>query len=341
MGTITGKTSCVSTTRSTRTGNSAIFDTLGGRNALASRLAAVALAMLLLPAFAIAQPAGALKDNPRLASLSIEIWPEYDRPAALVILKGALAEGVRRPAAVALRLPLASSGPSAVAFSATEDGNLLNLNHARATAGEFIVITFAAPERFFHIEFYEPIATTASARSYRYTWPGDLAAGRVRVVVQEPAQASAISVEPNLEIFTTGQEGLRYRATELGALEAGKLLPIVVRYTKLDVRPSAELMKPKAGDAPAGAGPTAPAVSGTRFRGGVRALRAGAWLTIGAALIFIWWVWSRRSPAAPARAARGAREATLPHGACTQCGTPRAAGDRFCRSCGTKLARLQ
>ena len=292
------------------------------------RLAMVLLVLLLPPKVGVAQTAGAVKANPRLASLGIEIWPEYDRPAALVILRAALAEGVDLPAAVALRLPLASGGPSAVAYSAISEGNLLNLDYERASAGEFVAITFAVPERYFHIEFYEPIATTPSARSYRYTWPGDLAADRVTVVVQEPAEANAISVEPNLGTFTTGQEGLRYRAAELGALEAGKPLPIVVRYTKLDMRPSAELMKTKRGGPAAAAASTVPPVSGARLPGGVRALRVGAWLALGASAIFFWWIWRGRSPA---------RSAPLPHGACTQCGAPRARGNRFCGSCGTKL----
>ena len=211
-----------------------------------------------------------------------------------------------------------------MAYSATADGNLLNLSYERANADEFVAITFVVPERFFQIEFYEPIATPSRAQ-LPLRWPGDLAADRVSVVVQEPAGASAISVEPNLEIVTTGREGLRYRATELGVLDAGKPLPIVVRYTKLDGRPSAELMKPKAAEAPA----AAPAVSGTSFPGGVRALRAGAWLALAAAPLFFWWVWRRRSPARPV---------TLPHGACTQCGKPQARGNRFCGSCGTKLS---
>ena len=286
----------------------------------------VALAWLLMPASAAAQAPGALKGNPRLASLAIEIWPEYDRPAALVILRAALAEGVKLPAAVAIRLPLASGGPSAVAYSTIADGNLLNLNYERENPGEFVAITFVVPERFFQIEFYEPIETALSGRSYHYAWPGDLAADRVTVVVQEPAGASAISVEPSLEIFTTSREGLRYRATELGAIEAGKPLPIVVRYTKLDGRPSAELMKSKAGEAPA----AAPTVSETWFPGGVRALRAGAWLALGAAPLFFWWVWRRQSPA---------RRATLPHGACTRCGKPQARGNRFCGTCGAKLVQ--
>jgi len=298
------------------------------RRICAGFAALLALA-LLLPALALAQ-GGAPKNNPRLASLGIEILPEYDRPAALVILKGALAEGVKLPAAVTLRLPAASGGPTAVAFSAAEGGNLLNLNHEHASAGEFITLKFEIPERFFHIEFYEPIATTLPARTYRYTWPGDLAADRVTVVVQEPAAANAVSVEPNLDPGPTGQDGLRYRAAELGPREAGRPLPIVVRYTKLDLRTSAEIVKPKAGEAPVGApagpspGPAAPA--GAAFPGSVIALLAVALAAIGASLLFYWW---RR---------RAARPATLPHGACTQCGAPRVAGDRFCGKCGAKLA---
>ena len=67
------------------------IDTGGTQAGFAARLRILALA-LLLPAFAFAQ-GGAPTANPRLASLGIEVWPEYDRPAALVILKGTLAEG--------------------------------------------------------------------------------------------------------------------------------------------------------------------------------------------------------------------------------------------------------
>ena len=193
-----------------------------------------------------AQTGAAPKGNPRLASLKIEIWPEFDRPAALVILNAALAEGVKLPAAVTLRLPAASGGATAVAYSATADGNLLNLKNERAMAGEFVTLKFDVPERFFHVEFYEPIATTASARTYSYVWPGDLAVEQLTVLIQEPASATDISVEPNLEGVSTGEDGLRYRGAELGPLEAGKRLPIAVRYTKADARPSADILKPKA-----------------------------------------------------------------------------------------------
>ena len=304
------------------------------RGAQAGFAVLLALAMLLLPALALAQPAGAPKGNPRLASLNIEIWPEYDRPAALVILRGAVAENVKLPAAVTLRLPAAAGDAIAVAYSATADGNLLNMKNDRAIAGEFITLKFETPQRFFHVEFYLPIATTAPARSFRYAWPGDLAVDRVTVVVQEPAAARDISVEPNLGRATLGQDGLQYRDTDLGALEAGKPLAIAIRYTKSDTRTSTEIVKPNAGgSASLAAAPppaTAPASIAAPASGGLPdwALPLGGLVLLGllgAALIL--WQWRRAAPAA-APAGR----------ACAKCGAAQAPGNRFCSNCGAKVA---
>lgn len=286
---------------------------------------------LLVLALALAPALAAAQANPRFASLGIEIWPEYDRAGAvLVILKAELAPEVKLPAQVQLRLPASSGGPSAVAFASAPGGSLLNLQHERSDAGDAIALKMELPERFLHIEFYDPVATTLPARSYRYTWPGDGAVERLRVVVQEPAASGALQVEPKLELASTGRDGLRYSAADLGAREAGKPLPVVVRYTKTDLRPTAEIMKlasaPPAAAAPAAA-PAAPATpAGAPFPVSVLVLLAVALLAIGATLLFVWW--RRRSPAA----------ASLPHGACTKCGAARRPGDRFCGKCGAKLA---
>lgn len=283
------------------------------------------LLLVLAPALALAQA------NPRLASLGIEIWPEYDRAgAALVILKGELAPEVKLPARVSLRIPAASGGPSAIAFAGAAGGNLLNLQHAASTAGNAIVLKFELPERFLHVEFYAPIATALPARSFTYTWPGDLAADRVRAVVQEPATSSNLQLEPDLELASTGPDGLRYRAGDLGAHAAGKPLAVTVRYTKLDLRPTAEIMKlapTQAPDAASSSAPAAPATpAGAPFPVSALVLLAVALVAIGGLLMFAWW--RGRTP----------RTRALPHGACTNCGAPRRPEDRFCGQCGAKLA---
>ena len=283
------------------------------------------LLALLAPAFAWAQAA------PRLASLTVEIWPEYDRPAALVILRGVLAEGVKLPAAISIRLPAASEGAAAVAYSSSADGNLLNLKNEQTKSGDYVTVKFDLPERFFHVEFYAPVQTSERARSFTYTWPGDLAVDRATVVVQEPAAAEGIVVEPNLAEKSTGGEGMTYRFGDLGALPAGKALPITIKYTKADARPSVDIKgirTAQAGPASAASAPAAPAASGANLPEWVVPAVAFAALSIvGVLLVLFMW---RRRVAAPAAAQTA--------GFCTKCGAALAAGANFCGKCGTKIA---
>lgn len=299
---------------------------------LTTGLAALLAAALLAPALALAQAGGAPKGNPALSTLNIDVWPEYDRPAVLVILKGALAPGVKLPATVTLRLPAASGGAAAVAYSNAADGNLLNLKHEQARAGDYFTVKFEATERFFHIEFYEPIATTAPERNFRYVWPGDMAVERTTVVVQEPVAATAISVEPTLDRSSLGQDGMKYRVGEAGALPAGKPLPIVVRYTKADARPSRAILNPSTGNAAAASVPPAAVALPTPPPGGLPdwaiPLAGFALLgAIGAGLIA--WIW-RRGPSSALAAPAGRH--------CVKCGAALAADDRFCGKCGRKVA---
>jgi hypothetical protein len=292
----------------------------------------VLLGIALAPSPAFAQAKGAAGGGPRLSNLSIEIWSEYDRPgAALVILKGELAPEVALPAKVALRLPKSSGGPTAVAFFKEPGSGPLNLEHKAETTGDFVNVRFESPERAFLVEFYDPVPTAQPARGYTYTWAGDLAADRVTVIVQEPATATGLEMQPKHERTNTGNDGLNYLSAQLGPLPAGKAVPITVRYAKTDARTTTEIVKPKS-SAPAAApalpsGPVAPApASGAPLPGSVIAMIVVALLSgITAVVLFLW-------------QRRGGAPALPPHGACTKCGASRRAGDRFCGKCGVKLA---
>jgi len=302
----------------------------GAHSGLVSRLLMAFLALALLPAVAAGPSGGgAPLRNPRLESMQVEVWPEFDRPAALVILRGALAADTQLPAKVNLRIAASSGGPSAMAYSAAAGGNLLNLEYERTDTKDFITLRFSVQERFFHVEFYDPLATGTPERNYTYVWPGDLAVSRLSVVVQEPAAASDFSVLPKLNTTATGQDGLRYYSAELGAQEAGKTLPIKVSYKKTDARTSAEILQPKAQtNVPAAASATAPAAgSSDEVTKGVLVFILAVSLLIGIGMAFLWW--RERANTAASRPA-GA-------GACTKCGTPRDPEDRFCSKCGAKL----
>jgi len=304
----------------------------GARAWFAPRTFILILAFLLSPAFAAAPAAPeAARGNPRLASLQVEIWPEFDRPAALVILKGEIAPDIRLPASVSLRIAAASGGPAAVAYSSGPGGNLLNLKYERKDAGNFIALKFDTPERFFHVEFYDPLVTSTPGRSYTYVWTGDFAAERLSVIVQEPAGVSNFSVQPSLDSTATGQDGLRYRSAELGSTPAGKRQEIKLLYTKTDPRTSSEIIRPKA---PEPSPQPATSLPSSLPAAGPDKMELAMWLVaIVAALgLFIWaaltWWYGReqRPQSAPSTP-----------GFCSKCGAPSVSGDRFCSRCGTRL----
>ncbi len=292
---------------------------------LAARMLLAVLTLLLHPAFGAGAAAAPLR-NPGLASLQIEIWPEYDRPATLVILRAEIAADTPLPAEMTLRIPAASGGPSAMAYSTAADGNLLNLEYQRTDAKEFIALHFKVPARFFHVEFYDPLATATPERSYTYVWPGDLEVKRFKVMVQEPAAASNFSVQPNLDSSATGQDGLRFRSAQLGAQAAGRQLPIKLRYIKTDMRTSVEMVQPKTPDpAPAPAAPAAGS-SGEVTKGVLVFILAFS-LLIATGAAILWWRGRAKTPA----------DRTGGAGACAKCGTPRAAAARYCSNCGARL----
>lgn len=297
----------------------------GVRAYFGSRVLLLILAIVFAPAFTSAASArDAAKGNPRLASLQIEIWPEFDRQAAaLVLLKGEIAAGVPLPAAVKLRIAARTGGPTAVAYSEASDGNLLNLVYDREDAGELIALKFDAPSRFFHIEFYDPLMANTPGRSYTYVWKGDLAADLVRVILQEPAGASDVSVQPPLNATVMDPDGLRYRSAELGAFQAGKRLDVQITYSKTDPRTSAEILKPATPDASPQviAGPSKKELA-------LWLIAFVAVLVLGGIAGSAWWY--RRNGVSEPQAS-GA-------GYCRKCGVQLASGDRFCTKCGAPLA---
>jgi len=300
----------------------------GARALFAPGILLLILTIVFASAYAATPVArAATKGNPRLANLQIELWPEFDRPAtALVFLKGEIAAGVPLPAAVTLRLRASSGGPTAVAYSAESGGNLRNLKFDRTDADSVITIKFNVPERYFHIEYYDPLAESPPGmpgRSYRFVWNGDLATDQLQVVLQEPAAVSAFSVQPPLDATAVGQDGLRYRSAELGAFQAGKSLAVQVGYTRTDPRTTIEILKPEPPDAP-----PLPVAGRSKMELALWLVAVFAFVGLAALAAMAWWERHQSMP----RVRPG--DAPL----CTGCGAPMGTGDGFCSKCGAARA---
>jgi hypothetical protein len=288
---------------------------------------------MVLPALAADQqlltplPGG----KPRLAKLEIEIWPEYDRQAALVLLKGELPTAGQ---SISLRIPASTGGPHAVAQSTTEGGNLLNLPYDRSDAKDYVTIRMQPADRFFQVEFYDKLDTSKDKREYRYSWPGDLAVDQVSVHVQQPALATDFAITPEITESAAANDGFIYWTKNIGAAPAGKALPITIRYTKSDARTSKDIVaSSSASSAPANAPAPSPAISDSPSSdSGVGAVDPRTYLFPAmfgvaiAAVAAVFLLRRRKTPDRPAQAT----------GFCTKCGNPLRAEDRFCSKCGAK-----
>jgi len=262
---------------------------------------------------------------PRFETLSVEIRPEHDRPAALVILIGQLAADVALPAAISLRIPASSNGPSAVAFANGDREQLYDLGYDRSNAKDYITLHAKLPGRVLHLEFYDNMVTGSKERRYHYVWPGDMAVDKFAVSVEEPASATDFSTRPELGETTVGNGGLRYRGAMLGAVPAGKPVAIDLRYTKTDTRPTTEILNlSKEAPVPQTTGEVvAPSTMRPEV---ILVLGIGLPLLLAAGTGY-WW-WRRRSMMESGAIAR----------VCTKCGHKAKPGDRFCAKCGKALA---
>jgi hypothetical protein len=279
---------------------------------------ALVLAFLLLAG----SPAGA-QTGPRFAGLQVDLWPEYDRRnAVLVILKGELAPDIALPATVSLRVP-ASSEVTAVAFANGPGSQLFNLAYDRSQAGGASTVQFKTSQRLVHVEFYDPVALDRADRRFTYVWPGDFTVDRLTVRLQEPATAGGIQVKPQFGAGMQGPDGLAYRTAEFGALDAGRRLPIEIRYAKSDPRTSLEILESGKSSAS-----SAPPISGAANPDWLLVALASLAVLLGLAAVLLFWRGRRSSFSSGRRA-----------GFCQRCGSAVDAEDRFCAKCGAALRK--
>lgn len=291
---------------------------------------------LLLTSTANAQEA--VKFN----SLEIDLWPEYDKPSLLVINRGILASGISLPAQVTFRIPAAAGSPTAAASGATLD-SVADTESTVKINGEWADVSFLATGPAIQLEYYDPgLKKEGDARSFTFIWPGSYAVESLSIQVQQPIDATQMQIKPALDQGAAGQDGLVYFNKEIGALAAGEQLSIEVSYQKTTDTLSAPSLPVE---------PSAPITSSGDLRGNMMTALLIAIGALGVILIVGggWWYWqSGRSPVGRANRAgprrrkpASAREAaSSPAGGyiyCHNCGKRAGPGDRFCRTCGTKL----
>ena len=287
------------------------------------------LAFLLLPT-----PAGA-QGGLKLESVNIELWSEYDQPSMLVIHEFIVDESVTLPVDVMVRFP---EDANLTAVAMVSEGSLVNIGYeGPEIQGGWQSVTLNvqsyAPHR---VEYYRPLSRDNNTREFAFRWYGDYAVDAFNVAVQYPADSTDVVTEPAFASTTPSSDGLHIVGiASPGNLRMGQSYEFKIEYQ----RESDSVTKPQNSANVQPSEPVGPDTEGRVSIDNLPYVIGGFGLAlIGLALFFYW-----RSTQTPERKSRQRRrsggepveEEQVAY--CHECGTRANKGDRFCRTCGSRL----
>lgn len=276
-----------------------------------------------------------------LSALEVDLWPEFDRAEMLVILKITLAQDVSLPAALEIRVP---SNSTVWAVAEQQVTNLVTVSYEQRAEGDWKVISLTATVPEVQIEYYDPaLVISNGSRHFEYTWPSGFTIDTLGMVVQQPFDASGMTINPNLGVGTVNQtDGLTYYSAQVGSLQQDKPFQATVDYQKASDKLSSESIQVQPAQ-PLGSNETGGSSTNLPTNA-IWLIVAGA---VGLAMIIggaTWYIISSRKDSEPSpRRRRAAQRIETAADAsdeaiyCQQCGKRAASGDRFCRQCGSKL----
>jgi ribosomal protein L40E len=271
--------------------------------------------------------------------IEIDLWPEFDQPTMLVIYRLTLKPTVSFPAEIHFRIPSQAGRPNAVA-GRQPDGVLINVPYEQEAEGIWNWIIFQATTPDIQIEYYDPkLVKDGVTRHYEYTWLGDYPVDSLVVEIQQPSGAYEMQIKPGLVEEELGSDGLTYYQINVGSLYEHQQFRISINYEKQNDRLSFDNLPVV---------PSGPLDETTAGRMQIHsALPVGLGL-LGIILLVGGVLWYWRSGQKPisfkskVKAHRSQRQTSeeaeiLQHIYCHRCGKRATPGDRFCRTCGTKL----
>lgn len=279
-------------------------------------------------------PSGDLQIN----RLQLSIWPEYDDPRVLLIIRGELAAGVAFPTQV--NLPIPENAEIIGAGMISELGELLLHPHRVVPGENSEILEITLPSRRFFAEvYYDPFEISGDAKRLNYTFKAPYPVGQLEVEIQQPYTASDFLIEPPAMMRESEGRDTTYHGFTYRDVAAGQEVAFSVSYVKTDSQPSV----PKA-DAPQSDGATHKGPQDRQF------IYAGILAGVTASYFLgalLWAVYRRRRAAGatpqpeplPPAAPPTTPTTELTKGTfCSQCGRAINADYVFCPSCGHATA---
>jgi hypothetical protein len=293
--------------------------------------------VLLLGILVFATPAGA-QGGVNLKAVNIGLWSEYDQPSMLVIHEFLLDESTPLPAKVTIRFP--KDGNLTAAAYTNEAGQPITTEiESSETEGNWQTVTLNVDQYLpYRIEYYQPLERDGNKRSFNYQWFGDYPVQNFSLVAQIPSDSTNISSDPAFTNTTISDQNKVFIGTiTQNDLKIGQAGDFKLSYE----RESETITKPANSANIQPSEPIGPNTDGRISTDNLPWIIGALGLAlIGLALFFYW-----RSTQVPEQKSRRRRrsgssqeqEADGEQAYCHECGTRAHAGDRFCRTCGSKL----
>ena len=306
------------------------------------------LTLFLTLTFILATTTSVQASELNINHMEIDIWPEYDRPAVLVIFHISFSSTSSLPARVSLRIPASAGDPYYVAMKDL-DGMLYDLEYSVIPDGDWNRIEFVTSSQDLQIEFYKPYFNKSNvSRGFFFSWISDYSIQDLSINIQQPRTAMDMVIQPDPGAgIVNPLDGLTYYKMDYGNIEKGGALTVSLLYVKTNNDLSASTVPVKPVSALPGQRTiwqsiesVLPSIWGNRNLIITVSLLLGALLLFTLLLVLVRGPVVKRSPRSKtdqnnskSRAASKEEKEFY----CFQCGKKARPGDVFCRTCGSKL----
>jgi hypothetical protein len=269
-----------------------------------------------------------------LSLLSVDIWPEYDQPAVLMIYRVTLAPGTTLPANLVIRIP-SNAQINAVAIMDPANG-LVNAPYENTIQGKWAVVKLTTNSLQVQVEYYAPLVKDGTVRHILFEWAGDYSVDMLEANFLEPFGAESVSISISPVDSNPGQDGLTNYHIQKANLVEGEVFSLTIDYKRQTDDLNISSLPVQAASTP-----------GLDTPGRVSMTGILPWLLAGIGVLLIvvgvvgFFAWQRGGQVSANRKKHIKRNAESEDEFiyCHQCGKRAHPGDVFCRTCGTRLKR--
>ena len=183
-----------------------------------------------------------LNPGVKVASVDLQIWPEYDTRDVLVFMNLTLPADTKFPATFTYVVPTGArlAGIGEVDPSGTFTYNYNN-GPPPTTVGQDGNIVTITLQKYPTVQvewYYNPGVAASGARSFPVSVVIPVDTDLVNIAVQQPARSTGFTVEPPMGQPVASGDGFSYVSGTVPAIKAGSQVTTTISYTKSDNEPS-------------------------------------------------------------------------------------------------------